>query len=271
MLEFRSLRSGSSGNLLLIESHSGRRPTRVLIDCGINSQRECARILDEEVGSDAPIDGVVVSHAHCDHINYSALRVLGRRGIPVYAHRRTKPEIESRCWNPYRVPESVDPGEVLFRCFSDDDFEIGAFRFRPIPVPHAPGITTHAFLIERGRQRVLWASDLSDPEALLPHIYDCDFVYLESNHDLELLRLQFNPASLFHLSNPAAGLLLRHTLAESRRLPRAVMLAHLSEDRNRPQLALRTVREAVGAELAEQVPLIAAPRYGPSETIVVAQ
>ena len=270
MLRFRSLRSGSSGNLLLLEGSHGRHVSRVLIDCGLRSQQECERVLEEDIPLDDGVAGLVVTHAHCDHVNYSTLRVLGRRKVPVYAHRRTAREITERYWNPYRVPERVDPNSVTLHRFGDEPFEVGAFTFLPIPVPHAPGVTTHAYLIQHGRRRILFASDFNDPEAVIPHIYNCDFIYLESNHDLELLRLYFNPASLFHLSNPAAGLLLQHVIKESRRVPRAVMLAHLSEDRNRPHIALATVRKALGAEMAEQLPLITAPRYKPSEPVVVA-
>jgi len=270
MLSFRSLRSGSSGNLLLLESRTPRTRTRVLIDCGLRSQRECCRILEAEVGLDDPLDGIVISHAHGDHINYAALRVLSRLRVPIHAHRHTARQISARALNPYRLPASVDPREIRFQRFDDEPFAIGSFTFEPLPVPHAPGVTTHAFLIREGGHKLLVASDFNDPEAVVPHAYDCDFIYVESNHDLELLRRHFNPASLFHLSNPAAGLLLQHALERSRRPPRAVMLAHLSEDRNHPEIALATVREALG-RYGARLPLLTAPRYAASRPVVVAE
>ena len=269
MLSFRSLRSGSSGNLLLLESRTPRRRTRVLIDCGLRSQRECCRILEDEVGLDDPLDALVVTHAHGDHVNYAALRVLSRMRVPIHAHRHTARQIAARSLNPYRLPASVDPRDIRFERFGDEPFEIGGLVFEPLPVPHAPGVTTHAFLVHDGSHKLLIASDFNDPDAVVPHVYDCDFIYLESNHDLELLRRHFNPASLFHLSNPAAGLLLHHALECSRRSPRAVMLAHLSEDRNHPEIALATVREALGRHAAH-LPLLTAPRYAASHPVVVA-
>ena len=77
MLLFQTLRSGSSGNLLLLEGGS-RRPTRLLIDCGVSSQQRCLQILEEEVGIDGGFDGLIVTHAHSDHINYATLRVMDR-------------------------------------------------------------------------------------------------------------------------------------------------------------------------------------------------
>ncbi len=270
MLLFRSFRSGSSGNLLLLEGRRRRKKTRLLIDCGIRSQRACMRILEEEAGLGDRIDGLLVTHAHSDHINYPGLRVMDRLRVPVYVHKRTRREVARRYMDPYRLPASIDLAGLEIRCFGDQPFSIDGFDITPIPVPHAPGITTHAFAIRHGRRRLLIASDFHDPEAVVPHIYNNDFIYLESNHDLKLLRLHFNPASLFHMSNPAAGLLLKHAIEHSRTMPAAVVLGHLSEERNRPALALATVRQIVSENgSAPDLSLLAAPRYAAAETVVI--
>lgn len=266
MITFRSLRSGSSGNMLLLEA--GR--TRLLIDCGISSQRACRQILEQEVGLTDPITGILVTHAHSDHINYAALRVLDQLRIPVYLHEATYREVLHRYLNPYRVPPSVDLSGLELRAFGPASFRIDGLAIRPIPVPHAPGVTTHAFAIEHGRRKLLCASDFNDPEAVIPHIYDCDLIYLESNHDLELLRLHYNPASLYHLANPAAGLLLEHAIGRSRRAPAAVVLGHLSDDRNRPELARETVIKALGDADGGKLPrLVTAPRHAATDPIML--
>ncbi len=273
MIHFRSIRSGSSANLLLLEDRDGGRPTRLLIDCGIRSQRDCARLLETEVGLTEPLDGILVTHAHSDHINYASLRVLDQVRVPIYAHTATVREIQGRYLRPEKVPASVDFSELKFREFDGPaPFALGAFQITPIRVPHAPGVTTHAFAIEseHSKKRALIASDFNDPEAVVPHIYDCDLVYLESNHDLELLRRYWNPASRFHLPNPDAGLLLSHAIQASRRPPQAVVLAHLSEDRNRPELASETTWLALKEQgLDDAVALHVAPRYEASEEIVI--
>lgn len=273
MIHFRSIRSGSSANLLLIEDRDGAAPTRLLIDCGIRSQRDCLRLLETEVGLGEPLQGALITHAHSDHINYPSLRVLERLRVPLYAHAKTVREIEGRYLRPDKLPASVDLAGLEFRAFDGTEpFEAGTLRITPIRIPHAPGVTTHAYLIEssRSNRRALIASDFNDPEAVVPHIYDCDLVYLESNHDLELLRRYWNPASRFHLPNPDAGLLLSHAIQASRRPPQAVMLAHLSEDRNRPELASETARLALKEQgLDDAVTLHVAPRYEASKEIVI--
>jgi len=270
MLLFRSLRSGSSGNLLLLESLRGRGATRLLIDCGIAAQRECLRILEEEAGLGRPIDALLVTHAHGDHLSYAGLRVMTRLKVPIYAHTHTRRELGHRLLAPHRLPASLAPGDFHFRLFGEEPFAIGPFTVKPLPVPHAPGVTTHAFRIRHGATRLLIASDFHDPEAVIPHIYDCDFIYLESNHDPELLRLHFNPASLYHLSNPTAGLLLRHAWDASRRTPATVVLGHLSQERNRPEIALATVRDALvrGGDSAPPK-LVAAPRHAAGDVVVI--
>ena len=114
---------------------------------------------------------------------------------------------------------------------------------------------------------MLIASDFHDPDAVVPHIYDCDLIYLEANYDLDLLRRHFNPASLYHLPNPAAGLLLQHAIREGTRPPEAIVLGHLSEERNRPELALETVREILRDCGSPR--LVAAPRYEAAEAVVI--
>ncbi len=274
MIRFRPLRSGSSGNLLLLESErpaSRGRPGsrgRYLIDCGISSQRGLRRILEEEVGLSAGLDGVLITHAHGDHINYASLRVLAELGVPVYLHRRTLTEVRQRHLNPYRLPAGVDFSRLELRAFADEPFRLDGLIVEPIPVPHAPGVTTHAFVLRAGKAKALVATDLSDPEAIVNHISGCDLIYLESNHDLELLRQRFNPASLYHLPNPAAGLLLRFALARGARRPGVIVLGHLSEERNTPALALETVRAILAeASVGEVPPLLTAPRHEAGELV----
>jgi phosphoribosyl 1,2-cyclic phosphodiesterase len=75
-------------------------------------------------------------------------------------------------------------------------------------------------------------------------------VVVESNHDVDLLRNCNRPWALKqriagrqgHLSNEGAGELIADLAGPHLK---AVFLAHLSADCNRPELALRTVRRAL--------------------------
>ncbi|MCK4303157.1 MAG: MBL fold metallo-hydrolase [Candidatus Eisenbacteria sp.] len=270
MLLFRSLRSGSSGNLLLLENRRRGHDTRLLIDCGIRSQRACTKILEEEVGLTSRIDGLLITHAHSDHINYAALRVVDRLGIPIYVHEQTKRDVQYRYLNPYRIPASIDLSGLEFRTFGNHPFQIDGFDITPVAIPHAPGITTHAFVIRHGRRKLLIASDFNDPEAVIPHIYNCDLIYLEANHDLDMLQAHFNPASLYHMPNPLAGLLLQHAIEQSNTEPEAIILGHLSEERNRPDLAIETVTQILNEKVYEgSSHIVAAPRHAAMEPVII--
>ena len=98
---------------------------------------------------------------------------------------------------------------------------------------------------------------------------NADFIYVEANHDPELLRAHPNPRSHFHLSNEKCGRLLSRALSESKNVPCAVMLGHLSEVRNRPKLARETVLEMLDGGPYQDIALHIAPRYEPSPLISI--
>ena len=270
MLVFRSLRSGSSGNMLLLEHRCETGECRLIVDCGIRSQKSCRQIFETEIDSTSRFDGLLVTHAHSDHINYPSLRVLEQMQVPIYLHHRTLAEVKQRYLNPYKLPASVDLSGLDLRTFDREPFRIGSFEIEPIPVPHAPGVATHAFIIRQNGQKLLLASDFNDPDAVVPHIYDCDLIYLEANYDQGLLRKYYNPASLFHMANPATGLLLDHAIARSDHKPRAIVLGHLSDERNRPDLALGTIREVLErSSRLDGIKIYAAPRHTPGEPVIL--
>ncbi len=268
MVIFRTLRSGSSGNALLLEWGEDGVRSRLLIDCGLSSQKGFQRLLEEEVGLELPLSGVLLTHAHSDHANYAAMRVIDRLGIPVYAHEKTREQLHARQLHPGRVPASVSFSGLEFREFGDACFTIEGLEIDPIPVSHAPGVHTHAFRFDFGHHRLVVATDFHEGDSLIPFLDDVDLVYIESNHDPELLRLRYNPASTYHMSNEGAAELMDRALELYDRPPRTVVLGHLSTERNSPALALAAMKP-VFEQNGHAVQLIVAPRHTPSERILV--
>src|SRR5262245_20175304 len=80
-LYFQSIRSSSSGNCLMLWSDR----SAVVIDCGVKTQWECREAFAARVGGPR-FDGVIISHAHSDHIGYPALKSLAKLNIPLYTH-----------------------------------------------------------------------------------------------------------------------------------------------------------------------------------------
>lgn len=260
-LTFQSIRSGSAGNCLLLRNGH----TSLLIDVGFSTQRECRAALDPILPS---VDAVVVSHLHGDHIHYSALRVLDRWGTPLYVHESDVDELRSRCYRGCCFDGlTVQP-------FTDGGFQVGDFAIQPFKVPHYPARSTFGFDVrcqENGRARkIVVASDLADGFALERWFADADFIYVEANHDPQLLELHWNPNSCYHLSNGECGRLLRRAFEASEALPSAVMLGHLSDERNEPTLAAHTVWEILDDAGFASVEIHVAPAREPSEPIHVA-
>ncbi|UCF16692.1 MAG: MBL fold metallo-hydrolase [Phycisphaerales bacterium] len=259
-LHFMSLRSSSSGNCLLVWTDR----TRVLIDCGLGSMKRTRRVLTQNLGDQLDIDAAVVTHMHTDHIGYYSLRVLESHGVAVIIHESCLPQLRGKHFNGRGL------STLQLKPFADSGFKIGDLRFQAFEVPHDPWYPTYGFVVKYRRSKIVIATDFCYWDSLLEHFVDSDFIFVECNHDLELLARYYNPNSQFHMPNPDTGELLCAVRQCSKRPPRAVMLGHLSEIRNRPDIALREVEssfEIHGLELG--FPLLVAPRLHASEVIEV--
>ena len=259
-LTFQSLCSGSSGNSLLLRTDR----TTLLIDAGFPSMRAGRKALN---GYLPEIDGAVISHLHSDHIQYSSLRLLEETRIPIYLYEK---DIKPLAGRHFRQSPFL---HLKLRPFCDRPFLIGDFFIHPFRLPHDGIRPTFGFAIgynRKGRQKkVVVATDFWNWGDLPGWFADSDFIYVEANHDSELLRLYPNPRSHFHLSNEKCGRLLRQVFAQSRSRPSTLMLGHLSEKRNRPKLAQETVLEILADEGYRDVKIQIAPRYEPSDLISI--
>jgi phosphoribosyl 1,2-cyclic phosphodiesterase len=234
-LYFKSIRSGSGGNCLMLWTDR----TTVLIDCGIRSRSRCEALIEEHVGDARRINGVVISHLHHDHLCSPSLQVLVRHGLLIRCHERSLKELKA-------IDLGKMSGEHLrIRTFSEKPFRIGDFIFQPIPVPHSPGISNFGFVVHcrsNGiRQKVVIMTDLSHWQGLLDHFVGADFIFVESNHDPGLLRKNPNYNSRFHMKNEKTAWLLYHARRRSPSPPKAIMLGHISAKRNTRELILETL------------------------------
>jgi phosphoribosyl 1,2-cyclic phosphodiesterase len=227
-LKITILASGSGGNAALFESHD----TTVMIDAGIGP-RVLARKLSE-TALRAP-DAIVVTHAHSDHLGDCG-RISQRFKIPVFLTESTARVARHRAGDLVRVYGPREP------------FAIGSLTIAPTPLPH--DVAQVALVVSDGKCRAAIATDLGEvPPALPEQLALCDVLLIESNHDAEMLargpypkRLKRRIASARgHLSNDQT-----HTLLCA--LPdtaHTVVLMHLSETNNRPEVALASARDAL--------------------------
>jgi len=221
-------------------------------------------VLTKNLGDQLDVDAVVVSHMHSDHIGYYSLRVLDSLGVKVRVHESCLSQLKDRHFNERGF------NSLKLRPFADNGFKVGDLSFQAFEVPHNPWYPTHGFIIKYKSSKIVVATDFNDWDGSLEHFVDSDFIFVESNHDMDLLARHFNPNSRFHMPNPETARLLCTARRHSRRPPQAVMLGHLSSMRNRPDIALKEVEsrfEGDGAEL--DFPLLAAPRLEASEVVEV--
>ncbi len=225
------LGSSSEGNATAIWT----RNTSILIDAGFS-----ARELDKRLGSvdlsPDELEGIVVSHEHSDHTRGAS--VLSRKyRIPVFA-------------NPTTFRLSRDLEDVWEkRCFdSHENFSLGDFSIIPLVVPHDAS-EPNAFVITFQDKKVTIATDLgSHTPAFIQHAHNSDLIIIESNYDRDmLLGGIYHPAlkerilsDFGHLSNNAAALTLKQVIGDS---TKNVLLAHLSQNNNTPDLAISAARE----------------------------
>jgi phosphoribosyl 1,2-cyclic phosphodiesterase len=230
------LGSGSGGNSIFVRGGN----TRILVDAGFSAKSVAERLAVLDLDPDA-IDGIVVTHEHGDHT--TGVGVFARRhGTPIWMTDGTR-EACSRLLRGTERIEPYTPGRP---------FLIGDLRVEPFLTVHdAADPVGVAVVDECTGLRLGVATDLGRPTVQIRHaLSDCDFLVLEANHDEVMLHTSRYPASVKrrissshgHLSNQAAARLVTELLH-----PRlaGVVLAHLSRECNRPELARQVVGNAL--------------------------
>ncbi len=256
---FRSYRSSSAGNCLALWTPD----SGVLIDCGVKTLRDCRALVHRHRNQHGPIVGALVSHSHGDHLSRDGFRVLQEHGIPVHSHHRVAPQLLARL-------DGDASGGLAVRAFPGDRFTVGEFDVTAVPLPHAPGVPNFGFVIRAGhgsrRRKIVVCTDFHDFAEIAPHLPGADFVFVEANHDLDLLRRHFNPSSRYHMNNGQTASLLCDAVRSRRFSPGFIVLGHLSAERNRNHLAVGEVNRALDAQgLKVPCPIGTAPRFEPSD------
>jgi phosphoribosyl 1,2-cyclic phosphodiesterase len=259
-LRFQSLRSSSSGNCLLVQTEK----TTVIVDCGLGTMRQTREVLSKHIENPAQIDAILVSHLHSDHISYYPMRILAEMGIKLKVHKDCLDDLKRRHFR------GLGLENLKVDCYETKKFELGDLVIEPFRVPHHPHFLTHGFAIHYNDKKIVVATDFRDARDLEPYFTDADFIFVESNHDLEMLRKYFNPNSLYHMPNPKTAKFLCDVLKKSRKNPALVMLGHLSNERNTPQIAIREIKSAFKQTgIDDNLKVQTAPPYQSSELIEI--
>lgn len=229
------LGSGSSGNCIYVASCR----TQILIDAGLSYSETAGRL--ESINADlAQVDAICVTHEHDDHT--ASLGILHRRvGMALYANSGTIEGIERNSklsglpWNVFTTGQP---------------FQIGNLELEPFTVSH-DAYDPVGFVVSLDNSRAGIVTDIGmTTELIREHLKGCQAVIIESNHDEQLLKCAARPWPLKqriasrqgHFSNRQAAELMADIAGPELNV---VFLAHLSNDCNREDLAVKTVSQAL--------------------------
>ncbi len=248
------LASGSRGNAILI-SGSG---SSILIDAGLPVHKTLEGIRAANVRP-RNLRALIITHEHIDH-SFSASAISRRLNLTVMANRPTLAALNERGNDGFFGVSPFETGRA---------FDAGGFTVTPFPVPHdcAEGV---GLVVEQGPKSLGICTDLGFATSLVKErLKGVDALVVESNHDPGMLMEGTYPWHVKqrikgrqgHLSNAQCADLLKELATPNLR---AVVLAHLSQENNRPELALSSamgVLKEVGAD--SRVELFAASQDEP--------
>ena len=240
-MKYASLGSGSRGNCTVIVSEQ----TTILVDCGFGC-RETERRLTAKGVEPASVEAIFVTHEHSDH----------RRGVGPFA-RKYAPCVYGTKGTLSRVD--------LERCqFSEIEcgvpVKIADFIVRPIAVPHDAREPSQ-FVVENATRRIGILSDIGSlTREVVEHYQQCDSLFVEANHDLDMLwngpyqySLKVRIASdRGHLSNDQTADFVSqvdHSDLQS------LVLGHLSQENNLPEIVngyFHALRHKMDVSIASQ-------------------
>jgi phosphoribosyl 1,2-cyclic phosphodiesterase len=228
------LGSGSRGNSTLIATER----TRLLVDVGFSRKETLARLSAAGERADG-FDALVISHEHTDHVRGLKGLALGSKA-PIYITCATRDAIQ---W---------DPRLERFELFeAGTKFAIGDIEIAPFSIPHDAADPV-AFTLETQGIKIGLVTDLGYiPELVKQRVLGCHCLIFESNHDLEMLKSGPYPwyvkqrvmGRQGHLSNHATGEFLG---GEYDGAAAVLVLAHLSEQNNHPEIARSIAAKALG-------------------------
>lgn len=257
MFKFCNLYSGSSGNCSFLETDN----TRILVDCGVSSKKieEALNSIDVSAKN---IDAIVISHEHSDHVK--GLSVFCKKyDIPIYANSKTFDNINQ---------DLTARKHVEFK--SNEKFEIGDIKVVPFSIPH-DAADPCGFNFYHDKDKVSIATDIGHIDnTILHNLAGSSLLLLESNYEPDILKCSKYPYELKrrilgpygHLSNEEAGNAIT-ALAKSG--VSNIMLGHLSEQNNFPELAYQTVMNSIISSNVDlnKLRLSVADRYKPNDLL----
>ena len=258
------LASGSRGNTTVVESSRAR----ILVDAGISCRETFKRMKSAGI-EPRTITAILISHEHGDHV-YGLATLAKKLNVPIFMTGATQ-----QAWARSLRDEAGELPKLakLEVFFAGRSFQIADITVTPFTIPHDAadpvGFTFHA-----EGTKIAIATDLGYmPASVCDHLRKCDVLMIESNHDTEMLRVGPYPWSVKQRVMSRVGHLSNESLAQffTKDYDKGasyIVLAHLSEQNNHPEVARRAAETALGPQQTLlQNRLMLAAQDAPTECI----
>lgn len=213
---FDIINSGSKGNATLVFT----KTATFLIDVGIP-----IKTIEEELNKFNKkindIDAVLITHNHSDHI----------RSVKSFSPKKI-----------YSLEGTV-PGSLSNVVKSLESFKVLDIEITPFPTSH-DAANPCGFLIKEDNETLVYMTDTGTYlSSNTPYIKDPTYLIIESNHDIKKLLHTNRPMELIqrimsdygHLCNEDSAFAAIEIIGPH---TKEIVLAHLSEEANTPELAL---------------------------------
>lgn len=238
-MKFISFGSGSSGNCYyLLEDGIG-----LIIDAGIGI-RSFKKYFREYGFTYPTLKAILVTHDHTDHVK-AVGALSGEYNLEVFATE----EVHKGILNNYYTHKKVRP-ELCRTYLPGDDWSIGPFHITTFTVPHDASHNC-GYFIETATTNFCFITDAGSftPE-MISFIRRARNLVIEANYDAAMLDEGPYPLHLKkrikaptgHACNAETARILEENLAAT---TENIWLCHLSEENNHPELARKTIAQAL--------------------------
>ncbi len=236
------LASGSKGNSTYLQTNK----LKILIDIGVSYQY-LASELDKLKIDPHDLDGLLITHTHCDHIK--GLQSLVRKTkIPVYVTEKMIKNLKEK------IP--LDNIKVL-----EDETILSDLEINLIHTSH--DTESVGYILKSEEKSIVYVTDTGYiNRKYFEKLKNHSLYIIESNHDEKMLMEGPYPYILKHrvigdkghLSNNTTAKLLTEFVGNN---TKKIILAHISENNNTYDLAYQTTKDALDKNNIDKEILIA--------------
>lgn len=261
-MKVTNLSSGSKGNCTFVETDS----TKILVDIGINykSLQESLAVVSFTANI---LDAVLITHEHSDHVSGLELLIKKQPHLHVYVHKLVWEYITKK----YSSLQSFD--NVHFINYNLP-FSVGDFTVLPMENFH-DSVSCASFIINAGGGKLGICTDLGIiTEYQVSMLSECKVVYLECNHDKQMLKDCHYPQIIKNRIAGNYGHLSNNQCAESAVVlasnkTKVLVLSHISENSNLPEIAYTCVANKLAEYNLDDIHLLIGYQKKVGKTITI--